>query len=379
VRAACTRHRGRHLLRGSRRSAPAALLATIALAPLAGCGSGPASPAAANSAAARTSSLSARLCNGSATLCARRINEVVFPATHNSMSATGEGFRFANQATGIAAQLRGGIRGLLIDTHPGVRTDRGVYTVLSRDKKSREKIEAAIGSKATLVAEGIRAGLNYRGGAPAVYLCHGYCEIGASPAIEQFEVIRDFLVDHPGEVLLISVEDGTSPRAFARAVEQSGLLPLVWQGSFDPLPTLGAMVSSDHRVLFMVEENPGDVPWLHAQFELTQETRYDFRDTAQLLGSGGCARNRGPSTAPLFLLNMFVDSFPPTTKAPEVLNQTNTIVEHARACSRVRHRVPNLIAVDQWQLGNVVSAARELNEQPATAPAPGAPAPPGGP
>ncbi|HEX4482704.1 MAG TPA: hypothetical protein VH081_02865 [Solirubrobacteraceae bacterium] len=301
-------------------------------------------------------------CNGSHALCARRLDQVVFPATHNSMSAADEGFRVPNQATGIAEQLAGGIRGLLIDTHMGVSTSKGVYTVLRDGQKSREQILEAIGPAATASALAIRAGLGYRGGgSPQVYLCHGYCEIGASPALLQFQRIRDFLTSHPGEVLVISVEDDTSAQAFAAVVQQSGLLPLVWKGSVSPPPTLGEMVAKNQRVLFMAENEPGDVPWLHAQFSLAQETNYAFKSPGELLGAGGCVANRGGTTPALFLINMFVDTFPPSRTAPATLNQRSTIVAHARSCEAQRDRTPTLIAVDQWQDGDVVGAARELN------------------
>ena len=304
-----------------------------------------------------------RPCNGLVQLCSRRLDQVVFPATHNSFSASDEGFRAANQPTGIPAQLAGGIRGLLIDTHIGVPTSKGVYTVLAQDKKSRAKVVDTVGPAMTATALGIRAGIGYRGGGPKeVYLCHAFCEIGATPAIKEMEVIRDFLKENPDEVLLISVEDDASPSAFASVVEASGLLPYVWKGAVEPLPTLGQMVSSNERVLFMVENEPGKVPWLHAQFTITQETPYDFKKPEELLGPGGCAPNRGGTTPPLFLINNFVDTFPPSKKGPETLNQQATIVAHARTCEAQRHRVPSLIAVDQWQLGDVVGAARELNE-----------------
>ncbi len=306
---------------------------------------------------------SAEACNGLASLCSRRLDQVVFPATHNSFSASDEGFRAANQPTGISTQLAGGIRGLLIDTHIGVQTSKGVYTVLSQDQKSREKVLNAVGPALTATALGIRAAIGYRGGGEQkVYLCHAFCEIGETPAVKQMEVIRDFLEAHPDEVLLISVEDDAAPKAFAEVVEQSGLLPYVWKGSLEPLPTLGQMVAQDERVVFMVENEPGDVPWLHAQFSISQETPYDFKKTAEVLGTGGCAANRGGTTPPLFLINNFIDTFPPSKAGAMTLNQRATIVAHARTCEAQRHRVPTLIAVDQWQLGDVVGAARELNE-----------------
>ena len=45
-------------------------------------------------------------CNGTRALCDRRLDEVVFPATHNSFGASEQaGWRFANQRYGIARQL----------------------------------------------------------------------------------------------------------------------------------------------------------------------------------------------------------------------------------------------------------------------------------
>lgn len=304
-------------------------------------------------------------CNGSKALCARRLDQVVLPATHNSMSAAQQGFLFANHRTGINAQLAGGVRGLLIDTHPGVKTPKGVYTELPEDQKSRKKLEDTVGVQATATAEVIRSQLGYRGGGePQVYLCHAFCEIGATLALSQFTAIREFLVLHPDEVLVISVEDGTTPQAFAEVVEQSGLLPLVWQGTVSPLPTLGEMVESGQRLLFMVEENPGSVPWLHKQFQIAQETPYDFKSTGELLGPGGCAPNRGGTTPPLFLINNFIEAATPSTKTAGVLNDEATLVSHARTCATARHRTPTLLAVDQWQIGGVVAAARELDEGP---------------
>jgi hypothetical protein len=56
-------------------------------------------------------------CNGSAALCDRRFDEVVYPTTHNAMAATDLGFLAANQTHDIARQLEDGVRGLMLDTH----------------------------------------------------------------------------------------------------------------------------------------------------------------------------------------------------------------------------------------------------------------------
>ena len=60
-------------------------------------------------------------CNRHEELCDRRLDEVVFATSHNSMSAAREpGWLFGEHLGGIRAQLEYGVRGFLIDTHYGV-------------------------------------------------------------------------------------------------------------------------------------------------------------------------------------------------------------------------------------------------------------------
>jgi hypothetical protein len=57
-------------------------------------------------------------CNGSHALCGRRLDQVVFPGTHNSYAASEQpGWHFAPQRRGIGRQLDDGIRALLLDVH----------------------------------------------------------------------------------------------------------------------------------------------------------------------------------------------------------------------------------------------------------------------
>ena len=95
-------------------------------------------------------------CNGSRTLCGRRLNEVVFPATHNSFAAADEpGWLFANQRHGIERQLRDGIRGFLIDIHYGVvDPERGrVRTDLKGEDSSRNKVAQQLSPRALRTAD----------------------------------------------------------------------------------------------------------------------------------------------------------------------------------------------------------------------------------
>jgi hypothetical protein len=119
-------------------------------------------------------------CNGSAALCSRPLNEVALAATHNSMaSVTIPTWLFGQQDGTIKDQLEYGIRGLLIDTYYGHAVKGGVRTDLSSLPK-RELAVQEIGAQAVDAAERIRSRLGDQNlGQRQIFLCHGFCEIGA--------------------------------------------------------------------------------------------------------------------------------------------------------------------------------------------------------
>lgn len=301
-------------------------------------------------------------CNGAEELCERPLDAVAIAATHNSMSSPQDDFLLPNQQSGIRDQLRGGIRGLLIDMHLGVQTPRGVYTVLEEGGKSRAKLEEAVGPEATETALRLRRQIGYRGGGDErVYLCHGFCELGAVDAEAALREIRDFLLVNPGAVLVISVEDQVTPQQAAEAFERSGLLDYVWKGSLRPVPTLAEMVRIDQRVLVFGEEDTAGVPWYHDQFTYVRDTPYDLPSAQALLSPRGCTIGRGGARSPFLLMNQFVEGAPPLPGPARVVNRREAILDHARECRRSLGGMPGLIAVDFWEDGDVVGAARELN------------------
>ena len=283
-------------------------------------------------------------CNGSEHLCDRALDQVAFAATHNSMSAADQpGWRFTQQERGIAAQLEAGIRGLLIDMYYGARTSRGVQNVPVSRVNDR---------------------LSDAGERFDVYLCHTVCAFGATRASDALREVRDFLDAHPREVVLISIQDYVRPRDVARAFERSGLDRYVWRGALGPrLPTLREMVDSGRRVLAMAENRTAvDVPWLRAQFDLVQETPFRFTRPAQLLSERSCRPNRGDDRNPLFLLNHWVDTSPvPQPRIARQVNRRAVLLRRARRCGRVRDRLPNLVAVDFYEQGDVLGVVRALN------------------
>lgn len=303
--------------------------------------------------AAQASSATARPlpCNGSTELCGRPFDQVTLPGTHNSMSNAEEGWTKPNQTYSISGQLSRGVRAMLIDTYYGKRTPDGkLIENVRREDRDQPGVD--------------------------MYLCHEFCVWGATRLVDELGRVKAFLDAHPREVMVFVNQAGVTPDDFAKAVEQSGLVDLVYRGpTTEAWPTLGEMIAGKQRVVMLSEGNTGDVPWYHAAYDGTlRETPYnwpamkggleDLTDPARLAES--CRPGRGGESGPLFLMNHWVsgnqhETVTPDPAAAEVVNRKDVVVRRARACEQRRGIKPTILAVDFFGAGDVVGAARELN------------------
>lgn len=308
-------------------------------------------------------------CDGAAALCDRPLNDVAFPATHNSMaSVTIPSWLFGQQDGTISDQLNYGIRGLLIDTYYGFPVNGGVRTDLSSLPKRQVAVQE-IGEPAVKAAERIRSRLGDQNLGPRqIYLCHGFCEIGAVPLGAALADLRTFLVSNPGEVVIvINQDEGVTPADIERAFDQAGLLDLVYHGPFGPFPTLREMIDSGQRLVVMAENEADDISWYPLAYSRAlQETPFTFRSATELTDPSqltqSCRPNRGPASAPLFLVNNWVDTTPvPRSSLAAAVNARAALLERTETCRRIRHRIPNLVAVDFYRQGDVLGVVRALN------------------
>jgi hypothetical protein len=309
-------------------------------------------------------------CNGSEALCDRPLTRVVLPATHNSMSVPSRGWFSAEQDRPIGGQLEDGIRGLLLDTHYADRLENGnVRTFFGSTAKLNLAVEQGdLSQESVDAALRLRDRLGYRGeGERGMYLCHTFCELGATPLADGLKDIRDFLVTHPAEVVVVVNQDYVTPADFVGAIEDAGLTryaftpPLV--GAW---PSLRAMIDSGRRLMLVAENEAGAAPWYQLAYErLVEETPFTFRPgylTNPPNLPASCEPNRGPEGAPLFLINHWVSTDPvPRPSDAEKVNAYEPLLQRARTCERIRDHLPNLLAVNFYKRGDLFRVVDTLN------------------
>lgn len=252
------------------------------------------------------------VCNGHAELCERPFDEVALAATHNAMSNEADGFQLPNQPRSLGDQYKDGVRGLLLDTY------------------------------------------EWEGD---LYLCHAYCELGATPLVDAMTELAAFLDTNPGEVMALIIEDAITGDQTADAFAAAGLDDLVYTWDRGAWPTLGEMVEADTR-LVVTDESGGEGPaWYQPAWELYVDTPYDFASVDEFT----CDVNRGVVENPLFLLNHWVeDPFPSEEQAAEA-NAWDVLHARAIECAGAFGRNPNLVAVDWYTAGDLFAVVDDLN------------------
>ena len=301
------------------------------------------------------------VCNGHAELCERGYAEVAYVTTHNAMSAAdAPGWFLAEQPHGITAQLDGGARGLMIDVWKARPAGEYVSSLAVNLTEGRAELEEAYGPEVVASAERIVDGLVGRPTGPAaLYMCHGLCEIGATPLAPTLTGLRSWLDAHPNEVVTVIVENHVPAAEIGAAVLDAGLEPYLHTPDEDDWPTLGEMTTGGRRLVVLTEEGSGgpSYPWLRNAFSLVQDTPYTFSTPQDF----SCQLNRGPADAPLFLVNHWLSGFGNLVSAAEQVNVSEVLGARVQQCREERGLLPTFVGVNYYSIGDVAEVVDDLN------------------
>jgi hypothetical protein len=293
---------------------------------------------------------------------------VLFPGTHNSMGAADvPGWSLPDQRRSISRQLDDGIRLFLLDPHYGWTLNGGrVQTDFAGEGRDANKVARELDDAALAALD--RLGLSLTGSTAAargpqeVWLCHTVCELGATRLTDALTAMRRHLETHSGSVLLLILEsyvtDGSLRQAFAATGTEQYAATLQRD---QPLPTLGELVASGHRLVVFTEKTPsGTVPWLNDAFAWIQDTPLGNRRPDDFR----CARFRGTAANPLLMLNHWIERFPPSPTAQRPVLTSAFLNARIERCAKARGLPVSLIATDFYDEGEVVRVAAEHNHRP---------------
>jgi hypothetical protein len=313
-------------------------------------------------------------CNGYAALCDRRLDEVAFAGSHNSMSAANDpGWFFAENLTGIPDQLNYGIRAFLLKSHYGIETgvDVGGTELIVTDTDAEVANNAAaeaeaLSPEAVARAEELEKTVPNDPSKRGTYLCHVYCSLGATKFSAMLADVKDFLARNPDEVIMLFIGDYISADDTAKEFEAAGLLDRLW--TYDtsaPPPTLREMIESRRNLLVLSEHAGGTPPWYTKGYGIFQDTPFTFAEPSDFT----CVHNRGPDEAPLFEINHFItNKQPPSVDVAREVNAYDFLMGRVRQCEAERKLFPTIVAVNFYHEGDLLEVVNVLN---GVAPAPG--------
>ncbi|WP_166137973.1 PI-PLC domain-containing protein [Nocardioides ochotonae] len=303
-------------------------------------------------------------CNGHVELCDRRYDEIAQVATHNSMAAVDEpGWFLGEQPTGVIGQLEDGVRVFLIDSWYGQTTDREGVIATAEDGRDAALAEARelYGAAVVESALRVRSALSLEPtGEPEPYLCHALCELGSTAWTPLMSEVEEWLEANPRQVLTFFIQDEVSPEDTAKVFDDAGLLPSVYTPERgEPWPTLAEMSESGQRVVVLHENVGGgdEYPWIIDATIWSQDTPYSFASPSDFT----CELFRGRATAPLFLVNHWLSGFATKVASASRVNSEDVLLPRLEQCWRERGQIPNFVAVDHYDLGDVQGAVDAIN------------------
>ena len=254
------------------------------------------------------------VCNGHEALCARSYTDVSFPMAHNAMSSVEERWRAPNQGVRLWNQLGLGVRGFMLDTY----VDRGETVV-----------------------------------------CHGACGLGKRSFVDVLRDLKLYMDCHPAEVITLILEAHIDEETTRIAFEQAELISYL---DMQPTrsqtwPTLETMIRSGRRLVVFTESNAATLPWHHRAYDFMWDTDYSNRAPSDF----SCAVLRGSRDHGLFLMNHFLTNPLASAALSEMVNHNPLLVDRARQCQTESGFLPNFVALDFVEIGDLAETTETLN------------------
>lgn len=259
---------------------------------------------------------------------------------HNAHSSRDNYFAGYNNLKPLEEALVAGYRGLMLDS-------------CICDGSIGEKIQNILKGDGDL-------GENYLG------FCHTSCDAGVRSPSKVLGNIKTFLDVNRNEVLILEFEvrDNSLAELFA-AIDDSGLDNYIYHTTSTDIewPTMQSLIDANTRLLIFAHGDAIDASCSNINcpegifytFDHFQQTNWND-DTCDVKGNARDGLG-------YFLMNHWQnndDTDLPSQSNAEEFNTYNALVERVKKCG---DRIPNIIAVDFWNIGDALEFVAEVNEK----------------
>ena len=175
--------------------------------------------------------------------------------------------------------------------------------------------------------------------------------------------LKSFVETHPDDVVLIVIQDATTPEDTAQAFVDAGLEDKIATLQLgQPLPTLQELIDAGTTLVVFAEDGgaTSGPAWYQPAYEgWMQETPFSF-DSSEAFD---CATNRGGGVGELFLVNHWVTTKGPDPGLARRANSDDIVRRRLERCVRERGAMVNIIATDFTQASDVVELVEVLNTE----------------
>jgi hypothetical protein len=311
----------------------------------------------------QTVSVNSDACNGHVELCDKPFDQVVIPASHNSMSIADGTWFLAEQPKDMVESLDDGIRGLLVDTWYGQATDNG--RAITGDKSLAAAERELVSTYGQSVADSVQRTIDRVRRAEVIgdeepFFCHTVCELGATPMAPTMQRLNTWMDNNPRDVVVLFIQDTVTPADTAAVLREAGLVDKAYvHPAGADWPTLRQMIDSNKRLVVLMENEGGgtEYPYLHQGFDLVQDTEYTFQSAEDFT----CTLKRGKPDSPLLSINHWLASFQRLVSNAEEVNAYPVLKARVDECLQERGRTPSMIAVNWYDRGDLFQVVDELN------------------
>jgi hypothetical protein len=255
-------------------------------------------------------------CSGSDVYCSKRYDELCYAATHNSAASSTIAWQFPSQSQSIRAQLDNGIRALMLSV------------------QTKDNLDL---------------------------VCYGDCAQGNAVLSTVLGVIRDFLTSNPREVVTLLIDSQISAAKLqsdltSASLDSFAFTPVLGQ----PWPTLGELIDLKRRLVVFANTPDTGPDWLLARGVNVWETAANWASPITMT----CGAAIGNTSLPFGLVHHYIaedNGDASTSYTSTQVNDIALVVARLSRCIEEHGRVPNFVAVDYFEAGDVVGATQVIN------------------